>query len=216
MWWALRGQDADTGPQPWDAEPLSSYAPGTAPEPLWQQPNAAHAKAPAPLPAGDLVIVAAPDGVLRAYRVTDGKRRWDSPPAATAAGALRAPDGSVLTVGAKGAVFAIGAADGKQIWLAGSAEAALLLAVDDTAVYVLTHDNRIRAVDLVAHKIRWTGARSGECRRTPAATTRRVRSEGRRHPGSEGRSRRGAPRPARCGRPGGSPGDGQGGGRHGA
>ncbi|MER7400265.1 PQQ-binding-like beta-propeller repeat protein, partial [Streptomyces sp. NPDC000151] len=156
LWWALRGQEADGGRQPWDAEPLSTYAPGAVPEPLWSRPGVAHAEAPAPLPVRGVVVIAAPSGVLRAYAVTDGKHRWTSPSAATAAGALKTPDGTVLTAAPDGTLLALGAADGKRLWSVRDADAERLLAADDAAVYVLTGSGRIRAIGLEEHTVSWT------------------------------------------------------------
>ncbi|MFI9027302.1 serine/threonine-protein kinase [Streptomyces sp. NPDC053560] len=156
LWWTLRDEDPAGGPQPWDAELLSTYAPGAPPEPLWSLPGVAHAKAPAPLPVRDLVIVAAPGGVLRAYGVTKGEHRWTSPSAVTTAGALSTTDGSVLTAAPDGTLLALGAADGKPVWSAEGAEAERLLAADDETVYLLTGKGRIRAIELDGRTTRWT------------------------------------------------------------
>ncbi|WP_052869282.1 serine/threonine-protein kinase [Streptomyces niger] len=158
VWWALRG-GGSAGPQPWEARPLSTYTQNTVPEPLWGPVDAAAAEAPMMRVVRDLLVVAAPGGALHAYGVTDGKRRWTSPPAATAAGVLSTPDdGQLLTAAPDGSLLAVGATDGKRAWQVRGAAAARLLARDDDSVYVLTRDGSIRAVDPDAHTVRWTVA----------------------------------------------------------
>lgn len=154
VWWALRDRGGDA--QSWDAEPMSTYTPDMPPEPLWGPLQVADLKTSVLRTVRDVVVVAAPGGVLRAYGVTDGKRRWTSPPVAAAAGVGLAPDGSVLTADSDGSLLALRATDGRRSWSVPDADAARVLAADDAAAYLLTREGRIRAVALDTHTTRWS------------------------------------------------------------
>ncbi|GAA1297386.1 serine/threonine-protein kinase [Streptomyces javensis] len=159
-WWLLRGDEAEAGGRPWEAEPLSRYDEGTAPQPLWGPIRVAEASGtdlPAPLPVHDLVVVATPSGALRAYEVRNGKRRWTSErTAATTARVLAASDDVILTADAKGALLGLGTKDGRKRWSVPGADAAVLLGADESAAYLATRGGRIRAVDLTSHRTLWT------------------------------------------------------------
>ncbi|MEU8877806.1 serine/threonine-protein kinase [Streptomyces javensis] len=159
-WWLLRGDEAEAGGRPWEAEPLSRYDEGTAPQPLWGPIRVAAASGtdlPAPLPVHDLVVVATPSGALRAYEVRNGKRRWTSErTAATTARVLAASDDVILTADAKGALLGLGTKDGRKRWSVPAADAAVLLGADESAAYLATRGGRIRAVDLTSHRTLWT------------------------------------------------------------
>ncbi|BBJ40551.1 hypothetical protein SSPO_032690 [Streptomyces antimycoticus] len=82
-WWLLRGDEAEAGGRPWEAEPLAHYDEGTAPSPLWGPMDLGSigvpdARIPAPLPVRDLVVAPAEGGRLRAYDVRTGRARWTS------------------------------------------------------------------------------------------------------------------------------------------
>ncbi|MFD5385961.1 PQQ-binding-like beta-propeller repeat protein [Streptomyces sp. NPDC127074] len=159
-WWLLRGDEAEAGGRPWEAEPLSRYDEGTAPQPLWGPVRVAEtsdADLPAPLPVRDLVVVATPSGALRAYDVRRGERRWTSErTAATTARMLAASDDVILTADTEGALLALSTKDGRKRWSAQGADAAVLLGADESAAYVATRGGGIRAVDLTSHSTLWT------------------------------------------------------------
>ncbi|WP_413806849.1 protein kinase domain-containing protein [Streptomyces sp. OE57] len=159
-WWLLRGDAAEAGGRPWEAEPLSRYDEGTAPQPLWGPVRVAESSGtnlPAPLPVHDLVVVATPSGALRAYDVRNGKRRWTSErTAATTARVLAASDDVVLTADAKGALLGLGTKDGRKRWSVPGADAAVLLGADEGMAYLATRGGRIRAVGLTSHRTLWS------------------------------------------------------------
>ncbi|GAA1678984.1 serine/threonine-protein kinase [Streptomyces yatensis] len=159
-WWLLRGDEAEAGGRPWEAEPLSRYDEGTAPQPLWGPVRVAETSGtalPAPLPVHDLVVVATPSGALRAYDVRSGERRWTSErTAAVTARVLAASDDVILTTDTKGALLALGTKDGRKRWSAPRADVAVLLGADESAAYLATRGGGIRAVDLTSHSTLWT------------------------------------------------------------
>ncbi|MEU1806225.1 serine/threonine-protein kinase [Streptomyces sp. NPDC019937] len=161
-WWLLSGdEDAAGGARPWDAEPLAHYDEGTAPSPLWGPvdlgpPKSGGTAVSAPLLVHDLVVVAVTDGRLRGYGVTEGKPRWTTSITGLRGRLLALRDEGILATDAKGAVRMLSVEDGAQQWKAESADAAALLAVDDSAVYLVTRTGRVRAVGLDSHRPLWT------------------------------------------------------------
>ncbi|MGW7622172.1 outer membrane protein assembly factor BamB family protein [Streptomyces antimycoticus] len=160
-WWLLRGDEAEAGGRPWEAEPLAHYDEGTAPPPLWGPVNLGSigvpdARIPAPLPVRDLVVAPAEGGRLRAYDVRTGRARWTSRTAGLTGGPLAVSDDTVLTVDSKGVLHALNAQNGKERWKAPAAEAATLLAVDGEAVYIATRGGELRAVALTSQTSLWT------------------------------------------------------------
>ncbi|WP_435243778.1 protein kinase domain-containing protein [Streptomyces cucumeris] len=158
-WWLLRNDDAQEEERPWAAKPLADYEEGNAPTPLWGPVDtgvADPADETIPLPVHDLVVVAAKGGRLRAYGVRDGAERWTSTMAGLTGRPLVLSDGTVLIADSRGAVRALRAADGREDWSAAQADAATLLAVDDTAVYLTTRARRLRAVSLSSRSTLWT------------------------------------------------------------
>ncbi|MCP9209362.1 protein kinase domain-containing protein [Streptomyces sp. NEAU-Y11] len=158
-WWLLRNDDAQAEERPWAAKPLAQYEEGNAPTPLWGPVDTGVAD-PAdeiiPLPVHDLVVVAAKGGRLRAYGVRDGAERWTSTMAGLTGRPLVLSDDTVLIADSRGALRALRAADGREDWSAAQADAATLLAVDDTAVYLATRARRLRAVSLSSRSTLWT------------------------------------------------------------
>ncbi|WP_432586507.1 PQQ-binding-like beta-propeller repeat protein [Streptomyces sp. HD1123-B1] len=158
-WWLLRNGDAQEEERPWAAKPLADYEEGNAPTPLWGPVDTGVAD-PAdeiiPLPVHDLVVVAAKGGRLRAYGVRDGAERWTSTVAGLTGRPLLLSDDTVLIADSRGAVRALRAADGREDWSAAQADAATLLAVDDTAVYLATRARRLRAFSLSSRSTLWT------------------------------------------------------------
>ncbi|MFE2182742.1 serine/threonine-protein kinase [Streptomyces sp. NPDC059455] len=160
-WWLLRGDAAEAGGRPWEAEPLAHYNEGTAPSPLWGPVSlgsigVADARTPAPLPVHDVVVAPAEGGRLRAYAVRTGRVRWTSRAAGLTGRLLAVSDDTVLTVDGKGALHALDARNGEERWKAPAADAATLLAVDDKVVYVATRGGELRAVALTSHTTLWT------------------------------------------------------------
>ncbi|WP_240529438.1 serine/threonine-protein kinase [Streptomyces antioxidans] len=160
-WWLLRGDEAEAGGEPWEAEPLAHCDGGTARSPLWGPVSlgyigAADALTPAPLPVHDVVVAPAEGGRLRAYAVRTGRDRWTSRAAGLTGRLLAVSDDAVLTVDGKGVLYAVHAQSGEERWKAPAADAATLLAVDDEAVYVVTRGGELRAVALTSHAPLWT------------------------------------------------------------
>ncbi|WAP58664.1 serine/threonine-protein kinase [Streptomyces sp. S465] len=160
-WWLLRGDGAEAGARPWEAEPLAHYDEGTAPSPLWGPVDlgslgVADARVPAPLTVKDLVVAPAEGGRLRAFDVRTGRPRWTSRTAGLTGRPLAAADDAVLTVDSNGVLHALNARDGTERWKAPAADAATLLAVDDKAVYLTTRDGELRAVALTSYTALWT------------------------------------------------------------
>ncbi|MFE3221384.1 outer membrane protein assembly factor BamB family protein [Streptomyces antimycoticus] len=160
-WWLLRGDEAEAGGRPWEAEPLAHYNEGTAPSPLWGPVDlgsigVADARTPAPLPVHDLVVALAEGGRLRAYDVRTGRARWTSRTAGPTGRPLAVSDDTVLTVDSEGVLHALNAQNGKERWKVSAAEAATLLAVDDKAVYTATRGGELRAVALTSQTFLWT------------------------------------------------------------
>ncbi|WP_030624903.1 protein kinase domain-containing protein [Streptomyces sclerotialus] len=153
-WWLSRDESADAAS--WAAAPLSTYRPGVAPEPLWTKPGAAATApdSPGPLPVGDVVVTGATKGGLVAYDVRTGRQRWTASGVEAARGCLKTGD-TVLAADGDGVLRALGATDGKERWRA-RVGAAVLLASDPEAVYVLTEDGRLRAVSTESRSARWT------------------------------------------------------------
>ncbi|MGW7758444.1 protein kinase domain-containing protein [Streptomyces violaceusniger] len=159
-WWLLRGDEAEAGGRPWEAEPLARHDEGTAPQPLWGPVRVAEPSGPdlpAPLPVHDLVVVATPSGALRSYDVRRGKRRWTSErTGAATARVLAASEDVILTADTEGALLALGTKDGRKRWSAPGADVAVLLGADESAAYLATRGGGIRAVDLTSHSTLWT------------------------------------------------------------
>ena len=149
--------DDDDG-HSWDAKPLTKYEPGSAPKPLWGPLDVASRKAPAPTPVRDVILVAADGGGMQAFDVRSGKRRWRTERIAGRGGALASGDdeGTVLGLGASGALVALSAHDGRRQWQYEKADAGGLLAVDEEAVYVATPKGGLRAIALDSHRPRWS------------------------------------------------------------
>ncbi|MEV0415566.1 protein kinase [Streptomyces sp. NPDC050448] len=163
-WWFLRD---DTRPLPAagparTARPLSlpvtKYGP--PPSPLWG-PLAVAAKAvdgvvTTPLPLLDVVIFAAKGGGLAARTAHDGKEKWRLPDVSPKAGILALPDQGFVTADADGALLGFEASTSRQSWKVAGADTGRVLAADESAVYLLTRDGQLRAVDTRSRKVRWT------------------------------------------------------------
>lgn len=154
-WWLL---NRESGEDSTDADllPASAAERGTAPSPLWGPlDQVADPSSPAPLPLGDVVVFGAEGGGVRGHGVVKGERRWSYPRAELSARYLSAHGDLLLVADGSGRLVALDAANGERAWTA-SAAVKLLLAADDSAVYFLTEEERLRAVELDSRKVRWT------------------------------------------------------------
>ncbi len=84
--------------------------------PLWRAAARTSFVPTAPVAAGDLTFVAGSDGIVRAFDLSTGARRWT----AYVGGAVRVPptfwQGRVLVGSGDGRVYAFEAATGRQLW----------------------------------------------------------------------------------------------------
>ncbi|MDG4860455.1 serine/threonine-protein kinase [Streptomyces sp. T-3] len=156
-WW-LRGREQE---DPFALPPAAKTpqaktvsAGSKPPSPLWRHRAVVPEKAwTAPLPVRDVVIVGA-EGGIAAYGVADGKRRWQKG-VDVEAGFLSLSDALIAAIDTKGTLLTFVAATGEPRWTA-PAEAKVLLAADDNAVYVLTRSGRFRSISRHTGKILWT------------------------------------------------------------
>lgn len=155
-WW-LAVRDRSGGGAPWEAEPLADYEDGTPPPALWGPVRSSTGPLAAPLPVKDLVLLTARSGGTRAYDVRDGTRRWAADGVAPSAGTVLPAGGgdSVFTVHRSGKLLALTVEDGRLRWSA-PAGARTVLAADAERVYLVTDDDRLRAVSTAAHETLWT------------------------------------------------------------
>ncbi|MFD9096111.1 protein kinase [Streptomyces collinus] len=166
-WWLLR----DGGPSRTDlftvppavrtpsARLLSAdagdYIVGDPVKPLWQRKAAVATDAPAPLPVRDVVLAAAPAGGIAAFNVVDGKRRWQTSTVESRRRCLSLSDRLLVAADEEGTLRTFVPSTGEAKWTA-RADAAVLLAADEEAVYVVTKDHRLRSVGRSDARIRWT------------------------------------------------------------
>lgn len=128
---------------------------GLAAKRLWGPLKVVSEDSHPPLPVRDVIVFGAKGGGISAHSVTDGKRRWTAPKAAETAGYLSLSDALIATADQKGTLRTYVAATGTPRWTA-PAEARLLLAADDEAVYVVTKSGRLRSISRSDAAIRWT------------------------------------------------------------
>ncbi|MGW7488540.1 protein kinase domain-containing protein [Streptomyces sp. NPDC054786] len=128
---------------------------GGSPKELWGPVDVLADDTPAPLPVRDVIVVGARGGGIAALNVVDGKRRWAVRDIKATGRYLSLSDRLIAAVDAKGTLRTFVPSTGEPRWTA-DAEADSLLAADDTAVYVLTKDHRLRAIGRWDAKIRWT------------------------------------------------------------
>ncbi|MEU8783026.1 PQQ-binding-like beta-propeller repeat protein [Streptomyces sp. NPDC048637] len=127
---------------------------GGSPKELW----ALHLLAgntPAPLPVRDVIVFGPTGGGIAAHNVVDGKRRWAAPGIKASGRYVSLSDRLIAAVDADGTLRTFVPSTGEPRWTA-EAGAEAVLAADDTAVYVLTKDDRLRAVSRSDATIRWT------------------------------------------------------------
>ncbi|MEV6839675.1 protein kinase [Streptomyces sp. NPDC051133] len=131
------------------------YIVGDQVKPLWQRKGAVGSDALAPLPVRDVVIAAAPAGGIAAFNVVDGKRRWQTSTVETTSRCLSLSDRLLVAADKEGTLRTFVPSTGEPKWTA-RADAAVLLAADEEAVYVVTKDHRLRSVGRSDARIRWT------------------------------------------------------------
>ncbi|MFE2322378.1 protein kinase [Streptomyces sp. NPDC059385] len=167
-WWLMRGGDGlPPAGKATDAKPLSrlSAKSGEPPKPLWgplpvaaREANEANEWLTAPLPLLDVVVFAAKEGGLAARLTTDGTEKWRLPDTDPSAGLVALPGHRFVTGGPGGGLLCHEASTGKRLWTVADADTGRVLAADATAVYLVTRDGRLRAVDTAARTVRWTVA----------------------------------------------------------
>ncbi|MFI1013330.1 serine/threonine-protein kinase [Streptomyces sp. NPDC020965] len=152
--WLMSGDDKDKDENEDDPASKSSdrKPPGSR---LWGPLPVADPWSPPACVIGDALIFGAKDGGLVALDVTDGSRLWAAPNVTPSSEFPPLPGGLVAVADAAGKLYAFDAATGAERWST-PADAALILAVSETTVYVQTRDKKVRAVDLGTRTIRWT------------------------------------------------------------
>ncbi|MEV4332538.1 serine/threonine-protein kinase [Streptomyces sp. NPDC049597] len=158
-WWL--GNRGDSGPYALPpaadtpmADPVAATAEG--PEPLWAGAGLLDKTGGGLLPVRDVVLaVGAPEGGLAAHGVIDGKRRWHAPGPVPAAGIVTLSDALVAAVDKEGDVVTFVASSGEARWSVPAA-AQHILAADDSAVYIVTKNDRLRSISRSDGSILWT------------------------------------------------------------
>ncbi|SOD82698.1 protein kinase [Streptomyces sp. Ag109_G2-15] len=141
------------------------YIVGGSPKPLWSRHEIVDKDSAAPLPVRDVVVVGDygnGERGIAAYNVVDGKLRWaarDVQPDHY----LSLSDRLIVAVDAEGTLHTFVPSTGERKWTA-DAEAAVVVAADDKAVYVMTKDHRLRSVGRSDAKVRWTARIPSEYR----------------------------------------------------
>lgn len=121
-----------------------------------------------PLPALDVVVFAAKEGGLAARLTADGKEKWRLPGTTPAAGLVALPGSRFVTGGPGGGLLCFEASTSKRLWTV-AADTNRILAADASAVYLVTWDGRLRAVDTATRKVRWTVALEQNSLRAPGS-----------------------------------------------
>ncbi|MGW8397523.1 protein kinase domain-containing protein [Streptomyces lydicus] len=139
---------------------------GGSPKPLWVI-HSLGADTPAPLPVRDVIVFGTRDGGIAAHNVVDGKRRWAARDIKPTGRYLSLSDRLIAAVDTKGTLRTFVPSTGERRWTA-DVRAHQLLAADDEAVYLVTDDHRLRAVDRSDATVRWTVQPPGGFRGTLA------------------------------------------------
>lgn len=92
---------------------------------------------------------------LTAHSVVDGKPRWHAPGPVAAAGIVTMSDALVAAVDKQGNVMTFVASSGEARWSV-PASAKYVLAADESALYVLTENDRLRGISRSDGSILWT------------------------------------------------------------
>ncbi|MFJ6943759.1 serine/threonine-protein kinase [Streptomyces wuyuanensis] len=126
-------------------------------KPVWGPLPAADPWSPPARVVDNTVLFGARDGGIVAYGAADGRKKWADVNITPSSEFLVLPDGLFVAADAGGSVHAFVPSSGKEQWAA-AVDAYVLLAADDEALYLMTRDKKIRAVDTKTHKPRWTVA----------------------------------------------------------
>ncbi|MEV1082292.1 PQQ-binding-like beta-propeller repeat protein [Streptomyces sp. NPDC050211] len=141
------------------AAPLTAPTADTVPAPLWRT-EGLHPDGPGPVTVGRVVAAGTAEGVA-AWTQHTGRRAWTwaGRTAPDRHGDLLVSGTALLVVTADGRLTALDSRTGAARWRTGDIGAAQTLAVDDDSAYVLDGERRVKAVDLTAHRSRWTSPR---------------------------------------------------------
>ncbi|MER6517724.1 protein kinase [Streptomyces sp. NPDC001553] len=165
IWWSMREETPKGPPRNGLAHQAAlldrpAKTPGRAPEPLWGPLPVAAAPADGvpttPLSLVDVVMFAGKDGGLVAHLAKTGEEKWRLPDISAEAGVLAMTERLFLAVDAGGTLRVHNASTSALEWSLPAAEAVRLLAFDGEAVYVVTKDNRLRAINTGLQTVRWT------------------------------------------------------------
>ncbi|MFF8955748.1 serine/threonine-protein kinase [Streptomyces sp. NPDC014894] len=138
-----------------DGKTARKHPAGKPGERVWGPLSAADPWSPPAVVVGDTLVFGSKEGGLVGHATADGAQRWKRE-RITPSSEFRALDGdSVAAADAAGRLYAIDAASGEERW-AVAADADLVIAANDSAVYVQTRDDRIRAIDTRTRKVLWT------------------------------------------------------------
>ena len=88
--------------------------------------------------------------------MVDGKWRWSAPEVVASGGYVSLSDRLIAAVGPGGKLLTLVPSTGERKWTVLAAQARCVLAADDDMVYVVTKDDRLRAIGRSDAMIRWT------------------------------------------------------------
>ncbi len=124
--------------------------------PLWGPLEVNAKDSPAPQPVRDVIVFGAKNGGLAAHNVVDGKWRWSAPEVVASGGYVSLSDRLIAAVGPGGKLLTLRPLHGRAQVDGPAAQARCVLAADDDMVYVVTKDDRLRAIGRSDATIRWT------------------------------------------------------------
>ncbi|MCX4508775.1 serine/threonine-protein kinase [Streptomyces sp. NBC_01619] len=153
--WLLKGEKEPGGPGNGGTDTTKDAKAVPAGRPVWGPLPAADPWSPPARAVDGMVLFGARDGGLVAYGAADGKKKWVDVNVTPSSEFLVLPDGLLVAVDAGGSVHAFVPSSGKEQWSA-AVDAYVLLAADDEALYFMTRDKKIRAVNTKTQKILWT------------------------------------------------------------
>ena len=158
-WWL--GNRGDSGPYalpPAADTPMADPVAATAgkPKPLWGPVQLLAKTGGGLVPVRDVVFAMdTAEAGLTAHSVVDGKPRWHAPGPVAAAGIVTMSDALVAAVDKQGNVMTFVASSGEARWSV-PASAKYVLAADESALYVLTENDRLRGISRSDGSILWT------------------------------------------------------------
>ncbi|MFJ8824342.1 protein kinase [Streptomyces sp. NPDC102467] len=127
----------------------------SGPKSLWAEDDV-DTDSPRLLPVRDVLVFGKVDAGIVAYDVVRGIQRWGAPHMRVKSSYLSLSDRLVAAADGEGVLHTFVPSTGEAKWSCKAAEAELLLAADDTAVYVLTKDGRLRSIRRSDARVRWT------------------------------------------------------------